>query len=55
VSAFLYQYFRLVHEVSPQEAKKVMLPEWEPNSVWQALMELEKKDIGLSSGSKERL
>jgi protein tyrosine phosphatase (PTP) superfamily phosphohydrolase (DUF442 family) len=47
VSAFLYQYFRLVHKVSPDEAKKVILSEWEPDGVWQEFMALEGKDVGL--------
>jgi len=38
VSAFLYQYYRLVHGAPPQEAKKVMLSSWEPNDIWQKFM-----------------
>jgi protein tyrosine phosphatase (PTP) superfamily phosphohydrolase (DUF442 family) len=41
VSAFLYQYERLVNGKSQSEALKVMLPAWEPNQVWRTFMELE--------------
>ena len=47
VSAFLYQYFRLVHKVSSEEAKKVIIAEWEPNLVWRGFMGLEGKDVRL--------
>lgn len=47
VSAFLYQYFRLVHDKSTEEARAVMIPEWEPDAVWQAFMKLERSDVGL--------
>jgi protein tyrosine phosphatase (PTP) superfamily phosphohydrolase (DUF442 family) len=40
VSAFLYQYERLIKGKSDEEAKKVMLKSWEPNSVWKKFMEL---------------
>ena len=45
VSAFLYQYERLVHGVQPQEAKKVMLPSWEPNDIWQGFMALSDGEV----------
>ena len=38
VSAFLYNYFRLHLGKSESEAKKVMLPNWQPNQVWQKFM-----------------
>ncbi len=41
VSAFLYQYQRLIEGKSHQEAVKVMLPTWKPNKVWQQFMALE--------------
>jgi protein tyrosine phosphatase (PTP) superfamily phosphohydrolase (DUF442 family) len=47
VSAFLYQYFRLVRNVSADEAKKVIFAEWNPNQVWQDFMALEAEDVGL--------
>lgn len=47
VSAFLYQYFRLVHRASEEEAKKVVIEEWKPNKVWQEFMALGAKDVWL--------
>jgi protein tyrosine phosphatase (PTP) superfamily phosphohydrolase (DUF442 family) len=47
VSAFLYQYQRLVHGAPPEEAKKVMLASWEPNKVWQKFMALSNEDVAL--------
>ncbi|WP_078118571.1 protein tyrosine phosphatase family protein [Thiosocius teredinicola] len=47
VSAFLYQYFRLVRRVDEEEARKVVLEEWKPNEVWQEFMALEAKDVWL--------
>lgn len=47
VSAFLYQYFRLVRNVSANEAKKVILAEWNPDPVWREFMALETEDVGL--------
>ena len=41
VSAFLYQYRRLIGGRAPEEAAKVILPAWKPNEVWQQFMELE--------------
>ena len=40
VSAFLYQYQKLVHGMSHEEAAKVMLSTWQPNEVWQKFMKL---------------
>ncbi len=47
VSAFLYQYQRLVHGLPDQEAKKVMLKSWEPDEVWQRFMALSHEDVAL--------
>ncbi len=47
VSAFLYQYFRLVRRVDEEEARKVVLEEWKPSEVWQEFMALEAKDVWL--------
>ena len=47
VSAFLYQYFRLVQSMSSEEAKKVIISEWNPDQVWREFMALERKDVGL--------
>jgi protein tyrosine phosphatase (PTP) superfamily phosphohydrolase (DUF442 family) len=38
VSAFLYQYLRLVQGVTQAEAREVMLPTWKPDKVWQDFM-----------------
>jgi protein tyrosine phosphatase (PTP) superfamily phosphohydrolase (DUF442 family) len=35
LSAFLYQYLRLVQGATEEEVKNVMLPTCEPNAVWQ--------------------
>jgi protein tyrosine phosphatase (PTP) superfamily phosphohydrolase (DUF442 family) len=40
VSAFLYQYERLVNGKSCEEAKKVMLQTWKPDNIWKSFMEL---------------
>jgi hypothetical protein len=40
VSAFLYQYQRVVEGWSHEEALKVMLPTWQPNDIWQEFMKL---------------
>lgn len=47
VSAFLYQYFRLVHGMSSDEAGKVIIAGWQPDRVWREFMALEAKDVGL--------
>jgi len=47
VSAFLYQYWRIVNKATPEEASKVMLPSWEPNQVWQQFMNIEANEIEL--------
>jgi protein tyrosine phosphatase (PTP) superfamily phosphohydrolase (DUF442 family) len=39
-SAFLYQYQRLIHEKSHDEAVEAMLPNWQPDEVWQRFMTL---------------
>ncbi|PLY12038.1 MAG: phosphatase [Sedimenticola sp.] len=49
VSAFLYQHYRLALGVPLSEAKKVMLPGWNPNETWQKFMTL--SDIGLAKQS----
>jgi len=46
VSAFLYQYFRLVRNVSSEEARKVIIAEWTPDQVWREFMALEGVDVG---------
>lgn len=47
VSAFLYQYQRLVHNVTAEDASRVMLPSWQPDAIWQRFMAMSKQDIGL--------
>lgn len=47
VSAFLYQYFRLVRNVNAEEAKKVIIAAWNPDQVWRDFMALEAEDVGL--------
>ena len=47
VSAFLYQYYRLVHGAQPQEAKKIMLASWEPNETWQEFMAISSEEVAL--------
>ncbi len=45
VSAFLYQYQRLVHGLPDQEAKKVILKSWQPDKVWQEFMSLSREEL----------
>ena len=47
VSAFLYQYPRLVKGLVHDEAKKVMLKTWEPNEIWKAFMALSAAELTL--------
>ncbi|MGV6817065.1 MAG: protein tyrosine phosphatase family protein [Thiotrichales bacterium] len=44
-SAFLYQYMRLSQSVSPEDARKIMLPSWEPDDVWKRFMAISKKEL----------
>ena len=45
VSAFLYLYKTVIQSESPQQAMSVMLPSWQPNSVWQAFMAIPREHI----------
>jgi len=45
-SAFLYHYHRLVLNQSETEAKKAMLPSWQPNAIWQAFLLITADDVG---------
>jgi protein tyrosine phosphatase (PTP) superfamily phosphohydrolase (DUF442 family) len=47
VSAFLYQYQRLVNGLPHEAAKKVMLETWQPDEVWQTFMAMNDTDISL--------
>jgi protein tyrosine phosphatase (PTP) superfamily phosphohydrolase (DUF442 family) len=44
-SAFLYQYFRLVHGQSADDAKRVIIAGWQPNEVWREFMALRATDL----------
>ncbi len=46
-SAFLYHYQRLICGATPEDAKKVMLPSWTPNEVWQNFMAISPEEIKL--------
>jgi len=46
-SAFLFQYYKLVLGVPLHEANKVLLPDWQPNDVWNRFMSLKAEDLGL--------
>lgn len=45
VSAFLYQYWRIVLAASHDEACKVMLSSWQADEIWQRFMRIEAGDI----------
>ena len=47
VSAFLFQYQRLVNGATKSEAMKVMLPSWQPDDVWKNFMALSNDDVAL--------
>lgn len=49
VSAFLYQYRRLVEGATEEEAKAVMLPSWKPDEVWQRFMAISLDELARSS------
>jgi protein tyrosine phosphatase (PTP) superfamily phosphohydrolase (DUF442 family) len=49
VSAFLYQYQRLVHGEAPEQARKVMLTCWQPNETWQRFMAITKEELAENS------
>lgn len=51
VSAFLFQYHRLVLGMSEADAKAVMLPEWEPDEVWQAFLQIDSNLTRLAPGA----
>jgi hypothetical protein len=39
------QYQRLVYGDNPEEARKVMLPSWKPNEVWQEFMTISREQL----------
>lgn len=47
VSAFLYQYFRLVLGYNKEKCSHVLLDSWLPNEIWSRYMQLEIQDIGV--------
>ena len=47
VSAFLYQYWRIVYKADPEDARKVMLSSWQPNEVWEQFMSIKANEIEL--------
>lgn len=47
VSAFMYQYYRLTLGATEQEATKVVVPDWQPDQVWERFMSLTAEDVGL--------
>ena len=42
-SAFLYHYLHISRGFSSLEAQKAILPEWEPNEIWQRFMIIDSK------------
>lgn len=47
VSAFLYQYLRLVRGYDAEAAREAVFTGWEPDRVWREFMVLEKSDVDL--------
>lgn len=47
VSAFMYQYLKLLYGVSSKEAKSSIFDIWHPNEVWQGIMNLKRNEIVL--------
>lgn len=45
VSAFLFHYQQIVLGESQEEAKKVILPSWEPNETWKKFMMLSREKV----------
>ena len=45
VSAFLYQYHRIIQSWSEEQARKVILPSWQPDDVWQQFMTLTREEV----------
>lgn len=44
-SAFLYQFLRLARGMPREQARKALIDGWEPEPVWQQLMDLENEDL----------
>jgi len=45
VSAFLYQYLQVAADVSEAQARKALLPSWQPDDVWQRFMAITRAEI----------
>lgn len=45
VSAFLYLYEKLVKGATEEQARKVMLPDWHPDSVWSSFLRTTYQDL----------
>lgn len=47
VSAFMYQYLKLSYGLASKEAKSSIFEFWNPDDVWQSIMELSREEINL--------
>ena len=47
VSAFLYHYQLIVQGATEEHARKVMLPSWQPNEVWQQFLAIPREEVAL--------
>lgn len=45
VSAFLYLYHKLVLGESDDVARRVMIPDWQPDQIWQKLLQLKPNEL----------
>ena len=45
VSAFLYQYLQMIEGAPEEQAKKAILPSWQPNEVWQRFMAIARDEV----------
>ncbi len=51
VSAFMYQYLKLLCGISSKEAKSSIFDFWHPNEAWKSIMELSKEEIAYKNYS----
>ena len=47
VSAFMYQYLKLLYGLTSKEAKSPIFDFWQPNDIWQGMMDLSREEIHL--------
>ena len=47
VSAFLYHYQLIAQGATEEQARKVILPSWQPNEVWQRFMAIPREEVAL--------